>query len=133
MRHGLAHQLPVYLAYARALTPAPPAISAVLYFLRNDFAVVQAPPWEEIRDDWAASLSGWLRLAEAGAFPPLPHHVFPFAGRPAPRYCDACPFKDHCRVSPAYDGSESDPAAIASLSAREPILRPVADHRAGKD
>jgi RecB family exonuclease/predicted kinase len=133
MRHGLAHQLPVYLAYAGALEPPPPAVSAVLYFLRNDFAVVQAPPWEEVRDDWVVSLSGWLRLADAGAFPPLPHHAFPFAGRPAPRYCDACPFKDHCRVSPAYDGSESDPAAIVALAAREPILRPVADHRAGKD
>jgi len=133
MRHGLSHQLPVYLAYARTLATPPPAVSAVLYFLRNDFFAVGAPPWEEIRDGWAESLSEWLRLASAGAFPPLPHHAFPFAGRPAPRYCDACPFKDHCRVSPAYDGSECDPAAIAALAVREPVLRPVADHRAGRD
>jgi len=71
-------------------------------------------------------------LADAGAFPPLPHHRFTSAGRTSPRYCDSCPFLDHCRVSPVYDGSEIDPGALAARIAREPALRPVADHRPGK-
>ena len=56
----------------------------------------------------------------------------PAPGRTSPRYCDSCPFRDHCRVSPVYDGSEIDPGALAARIAREPALRPVADHRPGK-
>jgi len=51
----------------------------------------------------------------------------------SPRYCVSCPFRDHCRVSPVYDGSEIDPGALAARIAREPALRPVTDHRPGKE
>ncbi|MDA8178642.1 MAG: PD-(D/E)XK nuclease family protein [Desulfobacteria bacterium] len=132
IRHGLSHQIPVYLAFAASLSPSPSAVSAAFYFLRNDFGVEEAPGWDEIRGEWAAALAGWLSLAAAGAFPPLPHHRFTSAGRTSPRYCDSCPFRDHCRVSPVYDGSEIDPGALAARIAREPALRPVADHRPGK-
>ena len=133
IRHGLSHQVPVYLAFAASLSPAPSAVSAAFYFLRNEFGVEEAPGWDEIRGEWAAALAGWLSLAAAGAFPPLPHHRFTSAGRTSPRYCDSCPFRDHCRVSPVYDGSEIDPGALAARIAREPALRPVADHRPGKE
>lgn len=132
IRHGLSHQVPVYLAFAASLSPSPPAVSAAFYFLRNGFGVEEAPGWDEIRGEWAAALAGWLSLAAAGAFPPLPHHRFTSAGRASPRYCDSCPFRDHCRVSPVYDGSEIDPGALAARIAREPALAPVADHRPGK-
>ena len=132
IRHGLSHQVPVYLAFAASLSPAPSSVSAAFYFLRNEFGIEEAPGWDEIREEWAAALAGWLSLAAAGAFPPLPHHRFTSAGRTSPRYCDSCPFRDHCRVSPVYDGSEIDPGALAARIAREPALRPVADHRPGK-
>jgi ATP-dependent helicase/nuclease subunit B len=133
IRHGLSHQVPVYLAFAASLCPEPPAVSAAFYFLRDGFGVEEAPGWDEIRVEWAAALSGWISLAAAGAFPPLPHHRFTSAGRASPRYCDSCPFRDHCRVSPVYDGSEIDAGALGARIAREPALRPVTDHRPGKD
>ncbi|MEK7365969.1 MAG: PD-(D/E)XK nuclease family protein [Candidatus Deferrimicrobiota bacterium] len=133
IRHGLSHQVPVYLAFAASLSPAPSAVSAAFYFLRNEFGVEEAPGWDEIRGEWAVAVAGWLSLAAAGAFPPLPHHRFASAGGTSPRYCDSCPFRDHCRVSPVYDGSEIDPGALAARIAREPALRPVADHRPGKE
>ncbi|MCR4309166.1 MAG: PD-(D/E)XK nuclease family protein [Deltaproteobacteria bacterium] len=133
IRHGLSHQVPVYLAFAASLSPAPSAVSAAFYFLRSEFGVEEAPGWDEIRGEWSAALAGWLSLASSGAFPPLPHHRFTSAGRTSPRYCDSCPFRDHCRVSPVYDGSEIDPATLGARIAREPALRPVADHRPGKD
>ncbi|MBP2688442.1 MAG: ATP-dependent nuclease subunit B-like protein, partial [Deltaproteobacteria bacterium] len=129
IRHGLSHQVPVYLAYAASLRPEPSAVSAAFYFLRNGFGVEEAPEWDDIRAEWAAALAGWLSLASAGAFPPLPHHRFTSAGRASPRYCDSCPFRDHCRVSPVYDGSEIDAGALGARIAREPALRPVTDHR----
>ncbi|MBP2679091.1 MAG: nuclease family protein, partial [Deltaproteobacteria bacterium] len=133
IRHGLSHQVPVYLAFAASLRPEPPAVSAAFYFLRDGFGVEEAPGWDEIRVEWAAALSGWISLAAAGAFPPLPHHRFTSAGRASPRYCDSCPFRDHCRVSPVYDGSEIDAGALGARIAREPALRPVTDHRPGKE
>jgi hypothetical protein len=133
IRHGLSHQVPVYLAFAASLTPSPSVVSAAIYFLRNDFGTEEAPSWDEVRDEWADALAGWLTLPAAGAFPPLPHHRFTSAGRTSPRYCDSCPFRDHCRVSPVFDGSEIGPAALAARVAREPALRPVADHRPWKD
>ncbi|MGZ8441288.1 MAG: PD-(D/E)XK nuclease family protein, partial [Candidatus Deferrimicrobiaceae bacterium] len=132
IRHGLSHQVPVYLAFAASLSPSPPSVSAAFYFLRNAFGIEEAPAWDEVRGEWIEALAGWLSLAESGAFPPLPHHRFTSAGRTSPRYCDSCPFRDHCRVSPVYDGSEIDPAVLAARIAREPSLRPVADHRPGK-
>jgi hypothetical protein len=133
IRHGLSHQVPVYLAFAASLSPPPSVVSAAIYFLRNDFGTEEAPAWDEVREEWADALAGWLSLPAAGAFPPLPHHRFSSAGRASPRYCDSCPFRDHCRVSHVFDGSEIDPAALAARVAREPVLRPVADHRPGKD
>jgi len=133
IRHGLSHQVPVYLAFAASLSPAPSAVSAAFYFLRNEFGVEEAPGWDEIGGEWAAAVAGWLSLAAAGAFPPLPHHRFTSAGRTSPRYCDSCPFRDHCRVSPACDGSEIGPGVLGARIAREPVLRPVADHRPGKE
>ncbi|MFA6147615.1 MAG: PD-(D/E)XK nuclease family protein [bacterium] len=133
IRHGLSHQVPVYLAFASTLSPSPSAVTAAFYFFRNEFGIEEAPGWDEIRGEWAASLAAWLSIPAAGAFPPLPHHRFTSAGRTSPRYCDACPFRDHCRVSPVYDGSEIDPGALGARIAREPALRPVADHRPGKD
>ena len=132
IRHGLSHQVPVYLAFAASLSPSPSAISAAFYFLRNEFGIEEAPGWDDVRGEWAAALAAWLSLADAGAFPPLPHHRFTSAGRTSPRYCDPCPFRDHCRVSPVYEGSEIDPGALTARIAREPALRPVADHRPGR-
>jgi len=133
IRHGLSHQVPVYLAFAASLSPAPSAVSAAFYFLRGGFGVEEAPGWDEIGEEWAAALAGWLSIAASGAFPPLPHHRFTSAGRTSPRYCVFCPFRDHCRVSPVFDGSEIGPGALAARIAREPSLRPVADHRPGKE
>ena len=132
IRHGLSHQVPVYLVFAASLLPEPSAVTAGFYFLRNDFGIEEAPGWDEICGEWAAALADWLALAAAGAFPPLPHHRFTSAGRASPRYCDSCPFRDHCRVSPVYDGSEIDFGVLAARIAREPALRPVGDHRPGK-
>jgi len=129
IRNGLSHQVPVYLAWAATLSPPPPALSAAFYFLRNDFSVEEAASWEEVRGAWTDAVGGWLSLEAAGVFPPLPHHRFTFAGQAAPRYCDACPCKDHCRVSPAYDGSETDPGAVAARVAGSPALLAVAAHR----
>ncbi len=133
IRHGLSHQVPVYLAFAASLSPAPSAVSAAFYFLRGGFGVEEAPGWDDIGEEWAAALAGWLSIAAAGAFPPLPHHRFTSAGRTSPRYCVSCPFRDHCRVSPVFDGSEIGPVALAARIAREPSLRPVADHRPVKE
>jgi hypothetical protein len=129
IRNGLSHQVPVYLAWAATLSPPPPALSAAFYFLRNAFSVEEAASWEEVRRAWTDAVGGWLSLEAAGVFPPLPHHRFTFAGQAAPRYCDACPCKDHCRVSPAYDGSESDPGTVAARVAGFPALLAVAAHR----
>ena len=129
MLHGLSHQVPVYLAWARALDPAPSSVSAVLYFLKGGLAAVETPAWEEVGEGWAAALSDWLSLARSGAFPPLPHHRFTYAGQAAPRYCDRCPFKDHCRVSPGFDGSETGAAALDDALSCDPALGMLADHR----
>jgi RecB family exonuclease len=129
MLQGLSHQVPVYLAWARTLDPAPSSVSAVLWFLRGGLAAVEAPSWEEIGEGWAAALAGWLSLAGSGTFPPLPHHRFSFAGRAAPRYCDHCPFGDHCRVSPGCDGSETGADALAGALSRDPALGMLADRR----
>ena len=132
IRHGLSHQVPVYLAFAASLSPQPSAVTAAFYFLRNEFGVEEAPGWDEVREEWADALAGWLSLIAVGVFPPLPHHRFTSAGRTSPRYCVPCSFRDHCRVSPAYDGSEIVSAALAERIAEEPALHPVAEHRPGK-
>jgi RecB family exonuclease len=132
IRHGLSHQIPVYLAYARTISPTPPKVSASLFYMRDGFSEVEAPAWDEIGEGWSAALSDWLAVATAGSFPPLPHHRFTYAGQAAPRYCDACPFKDHCRASPAIDGSEVSPGSLSAAVSRDPGLRSLAGHRPGR-
>lgn len=131
IRHGLSHQIPVYLIFAETLAPPPPSVRASLIFLRRGVKVVTVagPQWEAVRQDWAAATRDWLAVATAGYFPPLPHHRFRYAGDLPPRYCDACPFKDHCRVSPAFEGTERETEALLPRVDAEPALRPVRDHR----
>ena len=92
-----------------------------------------APAWEEVRrfvGVLPVRLARHRRFRNVPAAPPSPFPV----RRPVrrPRYCDACPFKDHCRVSPAFDGSEVGSGALASAIAREPALGSLAAHRPGK-
>lgn len=129
MVHGLSHQVPVYLAWARTLDPAPPSVSATLYFLKGGLAAVEAPSWDEVGEGWARALSDWLSLARSGTFPPLPHHLFTYAGQAAPRYCDRCVFRDHCRVPPGIDGSEAGAEALAAALSRDPSLKVLDGHR----
>ncbi len=129
MVHGLSHQVPVYLAWAQALVPAPPSVSATLYFLKGGLAAVEAPSWDEVGEGWASALSDWLSLVRSGTFPPLPHHLFTYAGRAAPRYCDRCVFRDHCRVPPGLEGPEAGREALAAALSRDPALGMLADHR----
>jgi len=131
--HGLSHQIPVYLAWARTLDPAPPSVSVALYFLRGAFAAFEGPSWDEIRQPWSAAVAAWLAVAASGTFPPLPHHRFSYAGQAPPRYCDACPYKDHCRVSPGFDGSEVGGGALAAAVSGNRTLAMLADHRPERD
>jgi hypothetical protein len=131
MAGGLSNQIPVYLAYARTLSPPPPALRATLLFLRNGIVAltVTGEQWKAVREDWSASARAWLSLASEGIFPPLPHNRFRYAEDAPPRYCDGCPFRDHCRVSPAFEGTEREVEALCSRVATEAALRPVAQRR----
>ncbi len=125
IRHGLSHQIPLYLLFARTLSPA---VQASLRFLKGEIrdVTVTGDQWDEIRDEWAASLAEWLALASGGRFPPLPHHRFRFAGDAAPRYCRGCAYRDHCRVSPAFEGTKAETAALVRRVGSDPALRAVA-------
>lgn len=129
--HGLASQIPVYLSFAQTLLPAPPDVRASLRFLRNGVraVTVAGAQWKAVRDGWTAAVADWIALDRSGAFPPLPHHRFRYAGAPAPRYCDACPFADHCRVSPRYEGAKRDTEALVGRVAVDPALRSIVEHR----
>jgi hypothetical protein len=129
--HGLSNQIPVYLAFAQTLAPPPPEVRASLLFLKNGVrpVTVEGAQWKAVRDGWAAALSGWIALDRGGTFPPLPHHRFSYAGGPPPRYCDACPFADHCRVSPRYEGTKREAEALARRVGEDPALRVVGEHR----
>ncbi len=129
--HGLANQIPVYLAFAQTLSPPPPDVRASLLFLKNGVrpVTVTGDQWKAVRDDWAASLSDWLAVAASGHFPPLPHHRFTYAGGAPPRYCDACPFRDHCRASPAFEGPRGEEEALLRRVAAEAALSAVGTHR----
>jgi hypothetical protein len=132
IRNGLSHQIPVYLVFARSLSPS---VRASLFFLKGDVrtVTVTGPQWEEIRREWAAVLAEWIGLVSSGYFPPLPHHRFTFAGKYPPRYCDACPFKDHCRVSPSFEGTKQETEALVRRMITEPALSKVTGFRpAGK-
>ena len=129
--HGLANQIPVYLAFARTLSPPPPDVRASLFFLKNGVrpVTVAGEQWKAVRDEWSAALSGWIALDRSGTFPPLPHHRFSYAGGPPPRYCDACPFADHCRVSPRYEGVKRETEALSRRVGEDPALQGIGEHR----
>jgi len=129
---GLSHQVPVYLEFARTRSPA--ARATLLFLKRGIHAVtLDASRWLEHREEWVEALRAWLALLGEGIFPPLPHHRFTFGGRMPPRYCDSCPYRDHCRVSPAFDGSRRETEALAGLLARASGFRRVAGFRPGKE
>lgn len=124
IRHGLSHQIPVYLLYARTLSST---VRATLCFLKEEIRTitVEGPTWEEIRGEWASSLAAWLALSTSGYFPPLPHHVFRFASDLPPRYCLGCPYRDQCRVSPAFEGTKRETEALARRLAADPVFRAI--------
>ncbi|MGB3398860.1 MAG: PD-(D/E)XK nuclease family protein, partial [Candidatus Deferrimicrobiaceae bacterium] len=128
IRNGLSHQIPVYLLFARTLSPV---VRASLRFLKGDIrtVTVDGEQWDEIRGEWAASLAAWLTLLSAGYFPPLPHHRFRFAGDLPPRYCRGCPYRDHCRVSPAFEGTKRETEALVRRVLSDPALRAIAEFR----
>jgi len=129
--HGLANQIPVYLAFARTLLPPPPDVRASLLFLKNGVrpVTVAGEQWKAVREEWSAALSDWIALDRSGIFPPLPHHRFSYAGGPPPRYCDACLFADHCRVSPRYEGVKRETEALSRRVDEDPALRGIGEHR----
>jgi hypothetical protein len=129
--HGLASQIPVYLSFAQALSPPPPDVLASLLFLKNGIraVTVAGEQWKAVRDEWSAAIAGWTALDRSGTFPPLPHHRFRYAGAPPPRYCDACPFADHCRVSPRYEGAKRETEALVRRVGCDPALRGMEEHR----
>lgn len=128
IRNGLSHQIPVYLLFARTLSPV---VRASLCFLKGDIrtVTVDGKQWDEIRGEWASSLAAWLTLLSAGYFPPLPHHRFRFAGDLPPRYCRGCPYRDHCRVSPAFEGTKRETDALVRRVFSDPVLRGIATFR----
>jgi ATP-dependent helicase/nuclease subunit B len=128
IRSGLSHQIPVYLLFARTLSPD---VRASLCFLKGEIRTitVEGATWEEIRGEWSASLTAWLSLASAGYFPPLPHHRFRFAGDLPPRYCRGCPYRDHCRVSPAFVGTDPETEALIRRVLEDPAFHAVAGLR----
>jgi len=129
--NGLSNQIPVYLAFARTLSPPPPDVRASLLFLRNGIrpVTVEDEQWKAVRDGWSEALSGWIALDRSGTFPPLPHHRFSYAGGPPPRYCDACPFADHCRVSPRFEGVDRETEALARRVGEDIALQLIGEHR----
>jgi RecB family exonuclease len=132
IRNGLSHQIPVYLVYARALSPS---VRASLFYLKGGVrtVTVTGSQWEEIRREWAAALAEWIGLVTSGYFPPLPHHRFTFGGKYPPRYCDACPYKDHCRVSPSFEGMKEETGALVRRVITGPALRRIAGFRPVRD
>jgi hypothetical protein len=129
--HGLASQIPVYLSFAQTLSPPPPDVRASLLFLRNGIRAVTVggEQWKAVRDGWSSAVADWTGLDRSGNFPPLPHHRFRYADAPPPRYCDACLFADHCRVSPRYEGAKRETEALVLCVDRDPALRAIGEHR----
>ncbi|MBF8260017.1 MAG: PDDEXK 1 protein, partial [Actinobacteria bacterium] len=129
--HGLSNQIPVYLSFANTLLPPPPGVRASLLFLRNGIrpVTVADEQWKAVREGWSEALSGWIALDRSGTFPPLPHHRFSYAGNQPPRYCDACPFADHCRVSPRFEGVDRETEALARRVGEELSLHLIGEHR----
>jgi hypothetical protein len=131
IRHGLASQIPVYLSFAQTLSPPPPDVRASLFFLKNGVraVTVAGEQWKAARDDWTAAIADWIALDRSGFFPPLPHHRFSYAGAHPPRYCDACLFADHCRVSPRFEGAKRETEALVRRVLEDPALRGIDEHR----
>lgn len=129
--HGLVSQIPVYLSFAQTLSPPPPDVRASLFFLRNGIhaVTVGGDQWKAVRDGWSSAVADWISLDRSGVFPPLPHHRFRYVAAPPPRYCDACPFAGHCRVSPRYEGAKREMEALVQRVCRDPALGAIADHR----
>jgi len=129
---GLSHQLPVYLEFARTRSGA---ARATLLFLKRGIhpVTLDASRWSEHREEWIEAVRTWLALLGDGVFPPLPHHRFTFGGKTPPRYCDSCPYRDHCRVSPAFEGARRETEALAGLLANAAPFRRIARFRPGKD
>jgi hypothetical protein len=129
--HGLASQIPVYLSFSRTLSPSPPDVRASLLFLKNGIrpVTVADDQWKAVRDGWSEALSGWIALDRSGTFPPLPHHRFSYAGSHPPRYCDACPFADHCRVSPRFEGTDRETDALVRRVGEDIALQQIGEHR----
>ncbi len=131
MANGLSSQLPVYLEFARTLSPSPPGIRATLLFLKNGVRPVTVgdDQWKAVREEWAEAVSGWIALERSGNFPPLPHDRFGFAGSRPPRYCDSCLFADHCRVSPRRAGANPEAEALALRVGGDRGFRVVKERR----
>jgi hypothetical protein len=129
--NGLSSQIPVYLSFARTLSPPPPDVRATLLFLRNGVkpVTVEGAQWKAVLEEWAHSLDEWIALDRSGAFPPLPHHRFSYGGSPSPRYCDSCLFADHCRVSPRYEGVKRETEALVRRAGEDPALRVIGERR----
>lgn len=127
---AILNQIPVYLSFAESLR-APSEVRATLLFLRSGVraVTVDGKMWEGIRQEWAWALERWLALAASGRYPPLPHHRFGFGFAAPPRYCDYCPFADHCRVAPAFFGAEEETAALVRRVGGDPVLSAVAELR----
>jgi len=132
IRAGLAHQIPVYLEFARTRSDA---ARVTLLFLRRGIhdLSLDASRWADLRAEWVEALGSWISLVGEGFFPPLPHHRFTFAGRTPPRYCDACPYRDHCRVSPAFAGTDRETEALVDLLSRAAPFRGASAFRPGKE
>lgn len=130
IRAGLSHQVPVYLEFARTRSAA--ARATLLFLKRGIHAVtLGASEWSEHREEWIEALRTWRALLEEGVFPPLPHHRFTFGGKAPPRYCDSCRYRDHCRVSPAFEGARRETEALVVLLSHAAPFRRIARFRPG--
>ncbi len=129
--HGLANQVPVYLSFAASRESSRGEVRADLLFLRNGVRAVsvEGAQWKAVRPEWIRSVADWIAIASAGVLPPLPHHRFSFAGSAPPRYCDSCPYRDHCRVCPGPSEPEAQGRALVRAVEKNPGLRALREHR----
>lgn len=133
--HGLANQVPVYLSYAASRAGPSGEARADLLFLRNGIRAVsvEGAQWKAVRQEWIRSVADWIAIASGGILPPLPHHRFTFAGAAPPRYCDPCPYRDHCRVCPGPAEPQAQGRALLRAVEGNPGLRALRDHRPARE